>query len=365
MISHSYERKSKFIYHPNEIYISGYSGSGKTTLIKRLINKLSTKYSIAYVKHGAHKFEMDREGKDTDLAWKNGASHVFINDSSHCASIISGNLSSYQQNFLQLEQDFSIVEGNKSSPLKKIVLLDAKKEILRKIEEEEINGVIAYIGTDKSLTLKKPFFNRDDIDSIAQFVLDQFTPAPLCGLVLAGGKSSRMGKNKASLEYKKGVSQLQACVDLLQKFCPNTIVSCRKDQAQEYSAFNCHFDMFNDMGPVGGILSAMISFPDQGFLVTACDLPFLTESTIKRLLEGRSQFKFATTFKHDQIEPLCTIYEPKARFRLFQAISLGDYCPRRILDTPSTHTLTLPCFNSLKNINTPEEYQQALEELSV
>ena len=51
------------LFHPFEIAFCGYSGSGKTTLIREVVRHLSLRHSIAYYKHGCHRFEIDREGK--------------------------------------------------------------------------------------------------------------------------------------------------------------------------------------------------------------------------------------------------------------------------------------------------------------
>jgi molybdopterin-guanine dinucleotide biosynthesis protein len=68
------------IFHPYEFSFCGYSNSGKTTLITKLLEKYSAAYDVAYIKNDAHKYQMDKEGKDTWCARKAGARVVSIND---------------------------------------------------------------------------------------------------------------------------------------------------------------------------------------------------------------------------------------------------------------------------------------------
>ena len=63
-----------------KIGLAGLSGTGKTTLMAKLVRKFAeNNISVGYIKHDGHRFEMDREGKDTDVARKSGATPVLIN----------------------------------------------------------------------------------------------------------------------------------------------------------------------------------------------------------------------------------------------------------------------------------------------
>ncbi len=68
------------LFHPFEIAFCGYSGSGKTTLIAEVVRYLSQRLSIAYYKHGCHRFDIDREGKDSWVVRQAGAATVMISD---------------------------------------------------------------------------------------------------------------------------------------------------------------------------------------------------------------------------------------------------------------------------------------------
>ena len=86
---------------------------------------------------------------------------------------------------------------------------------------------------------------------------------PLYGLVLAGGKSRRMGQDKALL-LRAGQSQLSYVAALLEGATERVFVSARHDQQDdpERSRFATIVDRYENIGPIAGILSAMDEYPD-------------------------------------------------------------------------------------------------------
>ena len=141
---------------------------------------------------------------------------------------------------------------------------------------------------------------------------------PLYGLVLAGGRSSRMQRDKASIEYRPGETQLAAAVKLLESRVARSFISVRPDQRDDSTraGFRQIVDRGGVEGPIAGISAALAEFPDAAWLVLACDLPFLGARTLDALIAARDTAAEATAFRssHDGLpEPLCAIYEPRAR----------------------------------------------------
>ena len=134
------------------------------------------------------------------------------------------------------------------------------------------------------------------------------------GLILAGGKSSRMQTDKGELQYHDAMSQRTFLYKMLQKFCAKTFISCRKDQAENLqSGEACIVDENMYEGPLNGILSAHHRFPQVAWLVLAVDLPHLTDKTIQVLLDERDTLKAATAYStqtSQMPEPLIAIWEP-------------------------------------------------------
>ena len=182
---------------------------------------------------------------------------------------------------------------------------------------------------------------------------------PLWGLVLAGGRSRRMGTDKALLE-KDGRTQLARTVDLLERFVERVFVSARPDQARdpERKRHELIIDRYEDLGPVAGILSAMREYPDVDWLVVACDLPNVDDDTIAALREGRAADRpfiaFRSTYD-DLPEPLCAIYAQGAEARIAEFVDQGVKCPRKMMIRSDTVLLTQPDPNALDNVNTPDD----------
>ncbi len=359
----NYEKKS-YVFHPLEIGFCGYSGLGKTTLISELTKRFSKKFKIAYIKHDVHKFVMDHEGKDTHIAWQNGAQNIFISDHSHYAWIAKGQANQQMQQSLVNDADILFVEGHKNYPIPKIVFLDAENKILSSVINQDISHVLAYVGLKKeeALELNKPYFCRDAIDEISEFILNhletKIRARPLYGLILAGGMSRRMGQDKALLVYN-GKLQLDRCHDLLLPFCDKIFLSARDQQYSQDIAPDLPriSDRFINCGPLSGILSAQQAHPEAAWLVIACDLAFLDKPTLSLLCESRHPYAMATVFcrDHDFIEPLCAIYEPKIKKPLFDAMMNHHLCPRSILSDLAIHKIFLENSYPLANINTPAE----------
>ncbi|MFZ9477314.1 MAG: molybdenum cofactor biosynthesis protein MoaAD [Gammaproteobacteria bacterium] len=190
----------------------------------------------------------------------------------------------------------------------------------------------------------------------------------LCGLVLAGGRSSRMHRDKAALAYH-GRSQLAATFELLESVVERCYVSVRADQTDEplRKGFAQIVDVEGPGGPINGILAAQQHHPQAAWLVLACDLPFLDRASLVHLLAERDRSRVATTFRssHDGLpEPLCAVYETTAAKALQRFVAGGGRCPRKFLLTHEVMLVEPLVPTALDNINSAQEYWQAMETLS-
>ncbi|GEM_PF-1090016 len=216
-----------------------------------------------------------------------------------------------------------------------------------------------------------PVFPPYRLDGLARLVLERaaatLASVPLYGLVLGGGRSARMRADKAALQYH-GKPQTEHCLDLLRAHCAQSFVSCRADQAEQpgFAGLPQIHDAFLDMGPLGGILSALKVHSQAAFLVVACDLPFLDAAGLAALVAGRDPFKIATAFAGPQDglpEPLCAIYEPRCYPRALQLLGQGLSCPRKVILNSSSRILPAPDVRSLLNANDPDAFREAKKTL--
>jgi molybdopterin-guanine dinucleotide biosynthesis protein A len=172
-----------------------------------------------------------------------------------------------------------------------------------------------------------------------------------------------MQRDKATLEYA-GKPQLLRAMQLLQAHVVRAFVSVAAEQRQDptRSVYDTIVDRRAGVGPIAGIEAALHAHPDQAWLVLACDLPFLDDATVRYLIEHRATDRVATAFRSSldgKPEPLCAIFEPRARERLDAWLTRAKPCPRAFLTHGDVELLDLPNRRALDNINTVEEYSLA------
>lgn len=275
--------------------------------------------------------------------------------------------------------DGVLINGNHFLAKRQIVILDPKKEESLSRKLDRLTDVALILTTDDQLSpydfLQAHLGERvpqrmplNDINGIIQWLRAQLTAArpPLHGLVLAGGKSQRMGEDKGLIDYH-GKPQREYLKDVLQKVCDQVYYSIRPDQAAADLNGPAIPDTFTGLGPFGAILSAFRENPNNAYLVVACDLPLLDEAGLQQLIRQRNTSKIATAF-HNPVtgwpDPLVTIWEPRAYPVLMQFLAQGYSCPRKVLINSDIELLKAENPAILENVNKPEERKAMQERLS-
>lgn len=178
-----------------------------------------------------------------------------------------------------------------------------------------------------------------------------------------------MHRDKAALRYR-GKSQLDRVFELANRHVPEVFVSVRADQIAEPTRAQHPMivDSVEGTGPIVGIRSALAAFARGAWLVIACDLPFLSDAALSQLLRDRDTCALATAYRsvHDGLpEPLCAIWEPAAGAALAAYQAAGGTCPRKFLLRHPARLLEPEDSRALDNVNTPEEYTEALTTFGV
>ena len=199
---------------------------------------------------------------------------------------------------------------------------------------------------------------------------DNSGKVPIYGLVLAGGKSVRMGEDKGRIKWH-GIEQRYHMANMLSGFCNEVFISCRQEQVGVMdSSYKLLPDSVDGAGPICGILSAFKVYPDVAWLVIACDLPLLDEAILQYLIEKRVATTLASTFEspYDSLpEPLITIWEPLSYSLLLQFFNEGFNCPRKILirNKERVNILQPPNPDALLNANTPADAKLVMSKIKV
>ena len=179
----------------------------------------------------------------------------------------------------------------------------------------------------------------------------------LNGLVLVGGKSSRMGSNKAFLDYH-GQPQINFLTNLLSKFCSAVHVSAKEQSL--YPDFAVIEDKYDFDSPLNGILSAFNYDSSKAWLVVACDMPFIDDTSIIELLSQRDNNGLATCYQiiERKPEPLFSVYESKCYPLLSECHKNGQYSPRTFLIQNDVKTIDPDKYRTLENVNSKEEFDR-------
>jgi molybdopterin-guanine dinucleotide biosynthesis protein A len=210
------------------------------------------------------------------------------------------------------------------------------------------------------------------------------------GFIQAGGRSSRMKRDKAWLEIE-GVPMIERVVAAARPAVSRLgiIVNAANPQVERYErlAESCDtgliFDLHEHLGPLGGIHTALAHCgAGESALIMACDLPFITTefltflSDIHQTQNPRSAIRNpqSITVPLDQsnhLQPLAAIYNQSLEATVEQMLAVNELKVDRLYSRASTRQVGFAEFAHLRdaerffiNVNTPEEYQAALGRIS-
>jgi molybdopterin-guanine dinucleotide biosynthesis protein A len=333
-----------------------------------LLNKALTPAHVVYADANHH----PSNASDFQPRWT---------DNQHALSVDRPSAGDIIDRHLALSQaDLVIVNGNHFEAVHQIIFCDPDKEASLKKRASQLTHVLAIVTTNRCQTVPDyvkeivsnwneiPVFNEQNIEQLRTLILQELmSAAPIKALIMAGGKSVRMGKDKTHIDYH-GKPQFAHVYSLCKEMGIEPHVSCRAEQASyfEENGFRTVADRLIDMGPLGGIASAFIQSPNHAWLVIAADIPFIDQEVLVELIKHRSSIHTATAFQSpfDQFpEPLIAIWEPKAFPMIMSFIALGFSCPRKVLIQTGANVIHASQPEKLENVNTPDELHDALEQL--
>jgi len=353
-------------YASNEIAFLGTTCSVINNLVNEISDKLAVSYQLAYL-DASH-------NKETKVPKLN---NFTFHHSGSLTTNMASEMNRYNDKTLLSAYDLVFINGNHYPGEQQILILDSEKEasVLKRIHQLNNIQFIISLNDDSHIfeflmdqypniqNLKT--YHISDIEHITSHIdnLIRQKIAPVQGLVLAGGKSLRMGTDKGLLDFH-GKSQRNYAIELLENLNIKTFLSVRKEQnIKDLSTIE---DVFLGLGPFGAICSAFQQNPNTAWLIIATDLPFVDEKIIQQLLKNRNPSKIATAVQGTSKqfpEPLITIWEPKAYPILLNYLAQGISCPRKVLINNMVEIVKIDD-DFIRNINTPDEFQAARKELN-
>ena len=185
----------------------------------------------------------------------------------------------------------------------------------------------------------------------------------ITGIILAGGKSSRYGKNKALVKMN-GTPLIERVLAVMGSVFENLLLITNSPEEYAHLKLPMKQDLIRGLGPIGGIYTGLESISQEAGFFVACDMPFLNESLMRHILAVRGQFDAVVPRVDWKIEALQALYSknclPAIRFLIesgeYQVIKFFDMVRTRYVDEAEIRVFD-PQLRSFANVNRPEELE--------
>ena len=189
----------------------------------------------------------------------------------------------------------------------------------------------------------------------------------ITGVILAGGKSSRFGVNKALLEIN-GSKLIDRVTGLLISIFERVILITNSPDEYLYLGLPIREDLIKGLGPIGGILTGLEDINDEAGFFIACDMPFVSEDLIRYIVSVRGGFDAVVPKIDWKIEPLHALYRKSCLPVIRGLIASGVYQTIKAFDMLNVRYLNEaeirandPQMRSFFNVNSPEELVDTLK----
>lgn len=179
-------------------------------------------------------------------------------------------------------------------------------------------------------------------------------------IILSGGENTRMnGKTKAFLNidgYRFIDNILLASSDYKEK-----IISCNDiSKYLEFKDVKLVVDKFKEIGPIGGIYSALKETTLDEALIVAGDMPFLNKEILNFLGNYKFNEDVLVPVTNGKVQPLCSIYKKRVLETILKMIEEKDYKLKNLLNRLNVKYIDIENGESFSNINTVYEYEKIL-----
>ena len=186
----------------------------------------------------------------------------------------------------------------------------------------------------------------------------------ITGIILAGGKSSRMGKDKGFLELN-GKTFMSHIIEALKPVVKEIIVV---SNASDYDVFNLIRveDMIEDAGPLAGLYTGLFHSETENNIVLSCDVPLISTGVLKKLIDGFTSVADAIQIESQgKTMPLIAMYKKHCWKHFLKQLEQGERRMRVVVEGLQTKTLKLDTDSEqyVRNINTLSELKELRHEL--
>lgn len=180
----------------------------------------------------------------------------------------------------------------------------------------------------------------------------------ITGIILAGGKSSRMGTDKGLLKLNDS-SFIEKIASTLKPFV-NEIIIVSDHKEHDAFGFKRIEDFYKDAGPLSGLLSGLYKSKTQDNIILSCDIPFISEELIEQLVNNSSEEALINQIECEgKTMPLIATYKKQCWLPIHKALENDERRVRVLVKSLNPNTITVDSNYKLmvENINTPEQYK--------
>ena len=180
----------------------------------------------------------------------------------------------------------------------------------------------------------------------------------ITGIILAGGKSTRMGEDKSNKLYK-GIPFLQHIIEAMKKVT-NKIIIITNNACHTKFGYPCFSDIVPDQGPIGGIYTALYHASTEKNMILSCDVPFITYDILNNLIK---QYDPTYDIIAYQNTPLVALYHRSTLNTFLKSIETKHLRLRDVLTTLRVKNIYIKKNMApyIVNINTPQQYKEAMQ----
>lgn len=341
---------------PCIVAVSGVKNTGKTRLIEGLLPELTARgLCPAVIKHDGHRFEPDRPGTDSFRYLSAGAVGAAVFDGEKYQLVRKTTVDEMALLGQFPEADLILLEGFKGSRWPKLELM---RSCVSGSPVCHPSTRLAFVSDMGAPEPGFSVYSPDDTAGLADFLLDLSHCGRDCSaILLAGGKSSRMGSSKAELPFG-GMRMIDYQVQRLISLGIEDIVVAGR--AGEVSGARCVPDERAYLGPLGGLKSGLAAAKNNKCLVLSVDAPLVPFAVLFELM--RRHRSGITIAEHGgQLEPLIGIYDRSLTDDCAALLNTARTSVRRLFDKASFQALHFEIDPLLlSNCNTPEEYARMI-----
>ena len=180
------------------------------------------------------------------------------------------------------------------------------------------------------------------------------------GFVLVGGRSSRMGRNKALLPWRDSTLVHEIAAKVLA--AAGSVALVGPSQFPDAPRFDCVADLRPGFGPLSGIEGALASGRGELNLIVSCDLPLLDTQWLKHLLEearSRNEKCLMSEDSEGRLHPLCAVYRSDCLPAVRMALDSGHLRLMDVVEELGAAHVRMSA--PLWNVNTPEDWERYRE----